>query len=126
MTTNGIIIVYQSIYRYFPDVHDQEYNMKCESEGFSKLELVGAVDISYSKKDSQKACAAIVILSYPSFDVLYEDYEFDEAEYPYIPGFLAFKEVPSYKILFKRLKEKNPEFWPQILLVDGNGRLITF
>lgn len=77
---------------------------------------------SYSKTDSQKACAALVVLSYPSFDVLYEDYEIDTTEYPYIPGFLAFKEIPSLTILFNRLKEKSPEFWPQVLLVDGNGK----
>jgi deoxyinosine 3'endonuclease (endonuclease V) len=29
-------------------------------------------------------------------NVLYEDYEVGIADYPYIPGFLAFKEVPSY------------------------------
>jgi len=44
--------------------------------------------------------------------VLYEDYEKETADYPYIPGFLAFKEVPVYNILFKRLKEKEPTLWP--------------
>ena len=62
------------------------------------------------------------MLAYPSFDVLYEDYEIDTTDYPYIPGFLAFKEVPSLTILFNRLREKSPEFWPQVLLVDGNGK----
>ena len=79
---------------------------------------------SYSKTDSQKACAALVVLAYPSFEVLYEDYEIDTTDYPYIPGFLAFKEVPSLTILFNRLKAKSPEFWPQVLLVDGNGKII--
>ena len=109
-------------YRYVPSKSDSEYNQKCEEDGYKPLELIGAVDISYSKTDSQKACAALVVLSYPSFDVLYEDYEVDTTDYPYIPGFLAFKEIPSFTILFDRLKEKSPEFWPQVLLVDGNGR----
>ena len=77
---------------------------------------------SYSKHDSQKAIAALVVLAYPSFDVLYEDYEIDTTEYPYIPGFLAFKEVPSLSILFERLKKNSPKYWPQVLLVDGNGK----
>ena len=76
---------------------------------------------SYSKHDSQKAIAALVVLAYPSFDVLYEDYEIDTTDYPYIPGFLAFKEVPSLSVLFDRMKKKSPELWPQVLLVDGNG-----
>lgn len=43
--------------------------------------------------------------------------------YPYVPGFLAFKEIPLYEVLFKRLKEKVPELWPDVLLADGNGIL---
>jgi endonuclease V len=65
----------------------------------------------------------LVVLRYPSFEVIYEDYEIDTTDYPYIPGFLAFKEIPSLSILFDRLKEKSPDLWPQVLLVDGNGVL---
>jgi deoxyinosine 3'endonuclease (endonuclease V) len=89
------------------------------------LKLVGAVDISYSKKDNQRAVAALIVMSYPKFEVVYEDYEQEETDYPYIPGFLAFKEVPSYEKLFKRLWDKSPELAPQVLLVDGNGVLHT-
>jgi deoxyinosine 3'endonuclease (endonuclease V) len=56
--------------------------------------------------------AALIVCEYPSMKVVYEDYEKDTTEYPYIPGFLAFKEVPVYKILFQRLKEKEPSKWP--------------
>ena len=56
--------------------------------------------------------AALVICEYPSMRVLYEDFEFDTASVPYIPGFLAFKEVPAYLQLFDRLKKKKPELWP--------------
>jgi endonuclease V len=58
-------------------------------------------------------------------NVIYEDFEKEQTEYPYIPGFLAFKEIPVYTILFERLKAKAPEMWPQLLLVDGNGILHT-
>ena len=58
-------------------------------------------------------------------NILYQDFEKETADYPYIPGFLAFKEVPAYKILFDRLKKDKPELWPQVLLVDGNGILHT-
>ena len=68
------------------------------------LTRVGAVDISYSKHDQKKAIAAIVIFSFPSMEVIYEDFEKETADYPYIPGFLAFKEVPVYTVLFERLR----------------------
>ena len=108
-----------------PKSDDPTYNSDCKADGKCELELIGAVDISYSKTDSQKACAALVVLSYPSFDVLYEDYEIDTTQYPYIPGFLAFKEIPSLSILFERLQNNSPEFWPQVLLVDGNGKYLS-
>ena len=58
-------------------------------------------------------------------EILYEDFEKETADYPYIPGFLAFKEVPVYTILFDRLKQNRPDLYPQLLLVDGNGILHT-
>lgn len=57
--------------------------------------------------------------------ILYEDYEKETTSYQYIPGFLAFKEVPVYTILFDRLRANKPELWPEVLLVDGNGILHT-
>lgn len=78
----------------------------------STLKYVGAIDISYSKNDQKKAVAALIVCEYPSMKVVYEDFERETADYPYIPGFLAFKEVPVYSILFDRLKENKPLLWP--------------
>lgn len=57
--------------------------------------------------------------------VIYEDYEQETTEYCYIPGFLAFKEIPVFTKLFDRLKqsERVNELWPQLIFVDGNGIL---
>ena len=76
------------------------------------LTRIGAVDISYSATNSQNAVAALIIMEFPSMKLLYEDYEQDQTDYPYLPGFLAFKEIPSYKVLFARLKAAKPELWP--------------
>jgi deoxyinosine 3'endonuclease (endonuclease V) len=69
---------------------------------------VAGLDISYSKTSEKKGVAAIVICEYPSMRVVYEDFELETADCPYIPGFLAFKEVPAYKILFERLCHTKP------------------
>ena len=58
-------------------------------------------------------------------EIIYEDHEVETADYPYVPGFLAFKEIPVYTVLFERLKAKEPHKWPELLLVDGNGILHT-
>ena len=90
-----------------------------------KLSRVAAIDISYSKTDSQKAVAALIVFSFPSMEILYETFEKETADYPYIPGFLAFKEIPVYTVLFDRLKQERPDLWPELLFVDGNGILHT-
>lgn len=42
---------------------------------------------------------------------------------PYVPGFLAFREIPILYTLFQRLKQKRPDLWPELVFVDGNGIL---
>ena len=49
--------------------------------------------------------ACLLIYDFETKKIVYEDYENETTEYPYIPGFLAFKEVPAYTILFDRLKK---------------------
>ena len=89
------------------------------------LTRIAGVDISFSKLDNSKVVAAVIVFEFPSMKVIYEDYEKDETDYPYVPGFLAFKELPSYVKLFDRLQANAPEMMPQVCLVDGNGILHT-
>jgi len=72
----------------------------------NELKLIGAVDISFLKEDEEKCVACLVICECPSMKVVYEDYETEvKLDMPYIPGFLAFREVPAYTPLFDRLKK---------------------
>ncbi|XP_029949732.1 endonuclease V isoform X2 [Salarias fasciatus] len=41
--------------------------------GFSGLQRVGGVDLSFIKGDEQNACAALVVLSYPHMEVVFVD-----------------------------------------------------
>lgn len=76
------------------------------------LKYVAGLDISYNKYNSKEGIAAIVICEFPSMRVLYEDYKTIHTDIPYVPGFLAFREVPSYLELFDTLKAKRPDLWP--------------
>ncbi|CAG8695159.1 3103_t:CDS:1, partial [Gigaspora rosea] len=42
---------------------------------------------------------------------------------PYIAGFLAFREVTPLLELLQNLQQNNPEIFPQVVIVDGNGIL---
>ncbi len=46
-----------------------------------------------------------------------------ELTMPYIPGYLAFREVPALLDLVEHVRTNKPEFLPQVILVDGNGIL---
>ncbi|KAI4886202.1 hypothetical protein NFI96_027052, partial [Prochilodus magdalenae] len=88
---------------------------------FSGLQRVGGVDLSFIKGDEVNACAQLVVLSYPSMELLYECCEMVTLSAPYIAGFLAFREAPPLLQLLQRLESEQPSLMPQVLLVDGNG-----
>jgi len=57
--------------------------------------------------------------------VLYESYKLVKLTKPYIPGFLAFREVNFLVDLVNQLRAQKPALVPQIIFVDGNGTLHT-
>ncbi|XP_022379296.1 endonuclease V isoform X3 [Enhydra lutris kenyoni] len=80
---------------------------------FSGLRRVGGVDVSFVKGDSVRACASLVVLSYPELEVVYEDCCMVSLTAPYVSGFLAFREVPFLVDAVRRLREKEPCLVPQ-------------
>ncbi|GAB5359415.1 hypothetical protein AAMO2058_000542000 [Amorphochlora amoebiformis] len=93
-----------------------------DEKGDRDLKLIGGVDISFVK-GTNKAVASLVVIEFPSLKVMYEDYVSTEMKFPYIPGFLAFREIDAIVDLFKKLIKENPKLSPDITVVDGNGIL---
>ena len=58
------------------------------------IRYIAGLDISFLKSSNTDACAALVICSYPDYGVVYEAFKHVQLTLPYIPGFLAFREVP--------------------------------
>lgn len=87
------------------------------------LRYVAGLDISFLKTSNTDACAALIICSYPDYEVVYESFKHVKLTLPYIPGFLAFREVPFLLELLDEVKANRPELTPQLLLIDGNGIL---
>jgi deoxyinosine 3'endonuclease (endonuclease V) len=81
------------------------------------LKHVAGVDVSFFP-DGTHAVAAVVVISYPQMEVVYERCATFKLKVPYMAGFLAFREVPALKAML----EEVPSKWqPQAVLVDGNG-----
>jgi deoxyinosine 3'endonuclease (endonuclease V) len=107
------------------DVHNWKVNLKDGEEG-EKLRYIGGVDISFDKYDKNVGISGLVVCdAQKDFEIVYDDYKFIKIEEPYIPSFLAFREVKPYVELINNLKEKKPNYVPQVILVDGNGIMHT-
>ncbi len=55
--------------------------------------------------------------------MIYENFSSVKLRLPYIAGFLAFREVTPLLDLLQTLKQENPDIFPQVVIVDGNGTL---
>jgi len=64
-----------------------------------------------------------VILEWPTLSVIESRFEMVQLTAPYIPGFLAFREVSFLKKLLDDIQAEKPEIYPQLIFVDGNGYL---
>ena len=97
-----------------------------EEDKKEKLRYIGGVDISFDKYDKDIGISGLVVCDLEKdFEIVYEDYKLIKIEEPYIPSFLAFREVNPYVDLVNELKKNKPEYIPQVILVDGNGILHT-
>ncbi|XP_071797466.1 endonuclease V-like isoform X2 [Asterias amurensis] len=92
-------------------------------QDFNLLHYIGGVDVSFVKTSETVACASLVVCDFPELKVVYSDCELVHLNTPYIPGFLAFREVGFFINLLEKLKSKDQNLMPQVILVDGNGVL---
>lgn len=84
------------------------------------LSLVAGMDISFVK-DSNVAVSSIAVFSFPDLKLVHTKMQHCIMTEPYIPYYLAFREVPSLVSLLNQLRVDDPQFYPQLLFLDGNG-----
>ena len=101
--------------------------IKIDDPILQNIKYIGGVDISFHKDydkniDEPKiGISALVICDIKTLKIVYEDYKIVTIDEPYIPGFLAFREVKHFVNLIENLKKNAPQYIPQVILVDGNG-----
>jgi deoxyinosine 3'endonuclease (endonuclease V) len=94
-----------------------------DSVKLDDIKYVGGLDISFDKKDPDRACAYLCVVDCATLKPVYEDWAVVRLTMPYVSGFLAFREVPHFLPLLAKLERDKPEYKPSVLLVDGNGTL---
>lgn len=81
----------------------------------SEPKLIAGADISFNRF-SDIMHAAIVVLSLPDLTPVARSLVSDQTDFPYIPGLLAFRELPALLLAWQQLKIK-----PDVLILDGHG-----
>ncbi len=80
-----------------------------------RVDLVAGADFSYDRKE-KRIGASLVVVKIPEFKVVESTIAVRESRFPYIPGFLAFREGPVFLAAYRKIKTK-----PDVTLIDGNG-----
>ncbi len=79
---------------------------------FGDLQVVAGVDMSAKGV----ARAAVVLLSYPDYQVLEVARAEKPLDFPYVPGLLSFREGPAVLAAFEKLSRL-----PDLIFFDGQG-----
>ncbi|RFM33368.1 deoxyribonuclease V [Chitinophaga silvisoli] len=79
------------------------------------VNIIAGADISFNKF-STTVYAGIILLSFPDLKPLGYSLIKKEVHFPYVPGYLAFREVPALLDAWEQLPVK-----PDVLVVDGHG-----
>lgn len=85
------------------------------AKGRTHPKRVAGADLAFFL-GSDRVIACVVVLAYPSLEVVESVVRVDRASFPYIPGLLSFRETPPLLRAFRRLREA-----PDVIFIDGHG-----
>ncbi len=79
------------------------------------IQYVAGVDMGFAA-DGTISRAAVAVLSFPDLQVLETSVAYRPTSFPYIPGFLSFREIPAVLDALEKVQTI-----PDIILCDGQG-----
>lgn len=85
-----------------------------QQNGFAldAIHTIAGVDVSYR----DVARAAVVVVSFPDLQVIEQAVATRASAFPYVPGLLSFRELPSALDALARLRQQ-----PDLIICDGQG-----
>lgn len=96
-------------------IQEQLRHRVITEDQLEEVTCVAGVDVDYNYSDN--FCqGAIAVLSFPKLKVIDKAIAQRPISFPYVPGFLSFRELPVILDAFEKLK-----IIPDIVLCDGHG-----
>lgn len=86
--------------------------VRMQGIALDQIHTVAGIDASYT----DRARAAVVVLSFPQLEVLDQAIAARETPFPYVPGLLSFREIPAVLEALEKLRVR-----PDVLMCDGQG-----
>jgi deoxyribonuclease V len=83
-------------------------------KGFSPR-LVAGADVAFDKARNQ-AFAAVVVIELETLETIDESTAIEPIAFPYVPGYLSFRELPVLAAAWKKLREH-----PDVAVFDAHG-----
>jgi deoxyribonuclease V len=80
-----------------------------------RVRLIAGADLAY-RRDGRRAWAAVVLLAWPEGRLVEVATAAGLPAFPYVPGYLTFREGPLLLAAFRRLRHR-----PDLCLFDGQG-----
>ena len=96
-------------------IQDELRDLVVRDDAFGSIERIGGVDIGIDRK-TNRARAAAVVLSFPDCEPLQAATVNQRIRFPYVPGYLSFREVPPAMAALEKLS-----IAPDIIICDGQG-----
>lgn len=76
---------------------------------------IAGADVAYSR-DGKYCFAAVTVLAFPDMTVMEQVTAMTEVSFPYVPGYLTFREAPALLMAFEQIHQA-----PDLIIFDGQG-----
>jgi deoxyribonuclease V len=86
-----------------------------DADKLGEVKYVAGVDIGF-KNNYTISQAAIAILTYPELELVEQAIARIPTAFPYVPGYLSFREIPAILAAFPQIKTT-----PDLIICDGQG-----
>jgi deoxyribonuclease V len=96
-------------------IQEQLRHKVIDTDELGEVRYVAGVDIGF-KNNYTISQAAIAILTYPELELVEQAIARIPTAFPYVPGYLSFREIPAIMAALPQLKTT-----PDLILCDGQG-----